>query len=717
MAVHSLHTVGAVVKALVPYSAGPTVVASWDFESVSGNITSSAVTTSTTSPRNGTHSGSMTAAGNGYGVGFTVTGLVIGATYTFSAWVRLVSGTGSIGFGSVISPLPTATAASTTYAQRTVTFTAIATSQIISYQFTGASTVTYLFDDITVTRAAYTAYADYQLDVKSGSLTLDDTREPYINASITCAAPDAATLELITPLSGLRVVVTLAESFGTGTEWNPIARAATSRTFDLFLYSRTFDKGRAELSLELASDEQLLQAYRHPVSASERTYGLSIKAAVDRALGKIGATLAPDYDDANLTSKTLDPVLTNLHPNPTGQSLTAWSGSGTTTSKLTGLSLPQLPGVTTAVRGTMSAVTGGLYYVGDGGSGPYIPVTAGQQYTSSGWLRSSVDKIITPSVQWTNSGHTGQVTTAASPITLLANVWTYVSFTSTAPAGVAFAGPYWYSTTAWVSGQTLDGTGFMFELGSTAHPFFDGGNAGLGRDSTIYVPAWVGTPNASSSTLTEQPNSDSTVWQPGQSASDWLEPMLQQGNLRLWCDESRVWRLKKDWSSTDVVTVASSTGLTTASDTIGLDSSSEYYDHVVIAYTGNLNADGSTYTLWDIASSGTYLAGLVVEYPVPLPGAGAAQNVLNRALGKGRVMDVEAVSNYLATPGQGLTVTVPDAVGSQVGVLQAVAWDLATFTMRVTSRGLTSAPANAWLFAVGPWSAATGTWAGATGTN
>ena len=736
MAVHSLHTVTAKVigvpKVTTPAIPHPAVdVYTEGFETSQGIWGSSSHLTlarSTTVAHSGTYSlrGTTAASGLGNVLLGTITGLTVGYSYTLKGWFYcpLAGSTFSMGISEISVPSNTAPTALNTWEQRTYTFTATATSHT-PYITTSAPTgggITVYVDDFALTRAALpdtpaVIAPDYALDVTGGSLTLDDTYAPYIKGTVTATAPDQASIELITPLSGLRVSITVGESFGSGTDWNAVARSATSRTFNLLLTSREVDKNSGILTIGVSSDERLLQLYGHPVAAPERIYGLSVKAAVTYALGKIGATLAAGADDFTLTSKPLDPVITNLHPNPSANvNSTAWGGSGTSSvTRQTGLSLPQLPGVSTYVRATMTAAAGGLYYVGDAGAGPFVPVVAGSQYTVSGWLRSSVDKTIAPAVQWTNSSHVGSPNTTGSPVNLLANVWTYVSWTTTAPASMAFAGPYWYSTTAWASGQTLDGTGFVFELGGTAHPYFDGSNV-ANRDANLFTIAWVGAANASSSTLTSLPNTDAMIWQPGTTAYDWVETMLQTANLRLWCDENRVWYLKAAWALTDVLSVSSATSLISATDSISLDEDSQYYDHFTVAYTGNLNPDGSTYTKYDKAESGIYLKGGYAEYDAVYPGPGAATNILARALGKGRVFALESVNNYLATPGQNLIATIPDAP-IQSGVVQAITWDLGAKTMTVTSRGLTTTPANAWVLALGAWSAATGTWAGATGTN
>ena len=190
---------------------------------------------------------------------------------------------------------------------------------------------------------------------------------------------------------------------------------------------------------------------------------------------------------------------TNKAPNPTaGTASTPWVATTGVASRLTGLTIPGLSGVTTAVRNTISsAATGGLYYPGDASAttaGLRIPVIPGRLYRVSVWLRASVAKTIQPQVQLTNAAF-GVVAsiTSSSTVALVANTWTRVSWTFTADlaAGVvAQAGPYWYSTTAWAIGNTLDAAGLLFAETSEDPDYFDGSFAGA---------SWAGTAHASAS--------------------------------------------------------------------------------------------------------------------------------------------------------------------------------------------------------------------------
>jgi hypothetical protein len=183
--------------------------------------------------------------------------------------------------------------------------------------------------------------------------------------------------------------------------------------------------------------------------------------------------------------------VTNLALNPIAATATTfWGGVGATVSRLTGLSIPGLPGVSTAVRGTMAAVAGGLYDQSDSTS-PYALVGEGKTYRVSAWLRSSVAKTIQPAVQLANSAGTNiGAVNAAATVNLAANTWTFVTWTVTMPTSAVRLGPYWYSTAAWAAGNTLDVTGVMITQGAVTYPYFDG---------SMTDCSWAGTANASAS--------------------------------------------------------------------------------------------------------------------------------------------------------------------------------------------------------------------------
>lgn len=554
--------------------------------------------------------------------------------------------------------------------------------------------------------------ATQTLDVVSGNLTLDDSWSPYVQGSLVCTAPADSVIETIDPRLTQRVTVVVTENFGTGTQWNPTAQSPVSRTFNLALRARAVSAVDQTMTLTLESDESLLQDFTKITTTAERTYGLSVRTAVAYALAKIGATLVSGTDDYNLTTKALDPVYTNLLPNPSVEvNTTGYNSYQATMARSTAKALVG----TASVLATPTTTSGWQVYTDlNLGAPTNVPVTVGASYTFSFYVQSAVAaQSYQANIRWINSsgGAIGS-DTVGTVVSAPVGSWVQVTATGTAPTGATHAtglatcvGPtYSTSYTAYLDA-------FMFTATSTLIPYFDGANS-YGRDATIYVHAWTGTANASTSTLTEQPNNDATIWLPGVSGWDWVSPMVQAGGLYLYCDEARNWYLVKAVSVAGIVSISSLTGLTAATDTIDLQNNSQYYTAVVIQY--NAPSDPITGLTpapqYDVAGAAGPTLSITYDDTV-YPGPGAAAAVLARAAGKGRTFDITTESQYGATPGQQLAISIPNGT-TQSGSISSVTWSLPDGTMTVGSTGLLTTPSNAWIEATDTWATSpTGSWA------
>lgn len=189
---------------------------------------------------------------------------------------------------------------------------------------------------------------------------------------------------------------------------------------------------------------------------------------------------------------------------------------------------------------------------------------------------------------------------------------------------------------------------------------------------------------------------DAGIWEPGQTAWDYLQPLVQAASLRLYCDEKRKWYLVADQAETAGSINLSYTGtMTDASDIISRDSE-EWYDAVVIKYT-YVDGSGNTVNAYDAASSAGYSKVLSLTYDTAKPAAGQAARILQRAQGRGRVNEIRAISDYLATPGMVATIAMPDT-DSQIGNLAAITWNFPSDEMSVKTRGLLEVSPYAWLY-------------------
>lgn len=188
-----------------------------------------------------------------------------------------------------------------------------------------------------------------------------------------------------------------------------------------------------------------------------------------------------------------------------------------------------------------------------------------------------------------------------------------------------------------------------------------------------------------------------TIWQPGVGAWQYLNPMLEAASLRLWCDELGVWRLTARASATSgSLTITPTRDLTGLVDRMTLDPDT-WFDAVVVEYSWTDEA-GVGQKQWDVYPEGVVpRAARRVERQTVYPGPGAARGLFRRGRGRGRILDVQALSNYATTPGMGVTITPPDT-DAQTGYVSAVTWRYPDDEMDVATRDLVDTPSTAWAF-------------------
>lgn len=527
------------------------------------------------------------------------------------------------------------------------------------------------------------------LDVVDAKITVDDSWSPYVQATLTCWTPDESVLDLLDPRDGVRVVVTVGKTFG---DWNPSGiYTDQERVLNLVLRGRDVDHNAGQITLTLESDEALLQDFGLVATAPERIYGLSVKAAVVYALAKIGAVLAAGAADANVQNQVTDPVVTNVVANPSFQTnATGWvSSTGSATAARSTAMAGFAGNACLAVTATATAVIGFFPQ----SNAYFVPVVTGEEYTLSFYARASVaGQSAVATIRFATAAFASLGDTTGTAVPLSTTGWTRVTVTATAPATAAKMAGWGASSGTFTTGQILYIDAIMLTAGPTLFDYFDGSTA----DTGFIAYAWTGTADASASTRTYVPNSDAMIWQPGVTGWDYVEPLIQATGLRLFCNEARQWILQTSGTPTDgQINLAEGVNVTQGADTISR--AKDWYDCVVVAYTRNEDADGKTITLYDAAGApGSKM--LRLEYDRAYPGPGAAQAVLDRSQGRGRVLALESISDYTSTPGMTLSATLPDSP-IQVGVISSVTWSFPDDRMTIGSRGLTDTPPSSWLFA------------------
>ncbi len=624
----------------------------------------------------------------------TFTGLVVGRRYLFDADVSSVQNNRRVrvGVGSTWSAYAT-TANNTTFAPRSVDIVATGTSLTLNIESsmvpgnTAGEAVGYV-DNVRLIELPYTETIPQQtipatpipLDVIEGSVTLDDSRWPYAQASFQCYRPtSAAALEQIDPRKGIRTTLEF------GVDYVGL-RPDMTRTANMLLRSRTIDDGNGTMTVFLTSDEMALADMALVATQSERVYGLSVKTAVDFALAKIGKTLAPGWTDANIVTDALPPVATNMIKNGSfSVDATGWTvGAGVNhTSAITAAS----PSPVQSPNGNYFRVS----YTGTHAGGPFFntrvsSITGNERYRVSAWMRSNVAARIEPNVEWFN-GATNVGSTLGTAVTLVPNVWTRVSHVHTSPGAVTSGGPYWYAAAgfSFANGNRLDIDGVTFTVGDEEVEFFEGSTASTG----LVTYAWTGAAYATASTRTYLPNTDAMILDPGETLWDYLAPILDSSGLRLWCDELGLWRLRKrDELVAGQVNVSPTNGLIESVNSVDRDGDL-WFDSVVIKYADEV---------FDIAGVGGKKTLVLDRTEKTIPAFGGAQAILATALARGRSYTLAASSNYESAPGKQLVLTIPGQIPA-AGALQAVSWEFPAGTMTVDTKGIVETPLTSWLFA------------------
>ena len=186
-----------------------------------------------------------------------------------------------------------------------------------------------------------------------------------------------------------------------------------------------------------------------------------------------------------------------------------------------------------------------------------------------------------------------------------------------------------------------------------------------------------------------------SLWRPGTSAWDLLESVCSAAGLRLYCDEGRAWRLTQPLHRTGFDGLASLTAtLVRAEETMALDES--WADAVVCRYTWRDEA-GVDQERYDAAGSAQARRCLTIDYQTPYPGAGAAQRILDGLQARGRVLRIDAISDYSVTPGQAVRADLPGSPAG-VGLISGVEWRCGEDEMTVRTREVTDTALTSWLF-------------------
>lgn len=532
------------------------------------------------------------------------------------------------------------------------------------------------------------------LSFQSGTLGFDVARAPHVEGELSIAMPAADVLALLDPRLAVRVLVEVDATFSN--------MSPQSRTFDLGLRRRRVAQDNRTVTLSLASDEALLDDYA-PLADDLGAYPhqRSLRAVINYVLGVVlGASLqaSPDHDE---DMRVLTDA-TNLSPNSGFRTNTAgWIGNG-------GVALTRTaggpPGEAVAYFGRTNmggAASGGIFNNGGETAGATaVNVSAGKQYKTTLWIRSSVAVTMSLNIEWVTAAGAFISATVGTPTAIPANTWTRMQIVATAPANAARAGTYCYrSSGSWPAGALLDAAAHRFSetpdlLADSLFEWFDGDSV----DTTTYGYAWAGAASASAATRTAliSRSPDLLRWPAGRSALEFLRPIVQTFGYRLVCDEQRRWTLRDEhYDPGGAVNVRQGVNILAAEDTLDR-SSDDQFTAAVTVYTWKDSA-GVDHTATDSFTLGLPSPKVrrFERIGVPYPGPGFSEYAVRRAQGRGRTVTVGIGSDWRALPEQFISATI-DGAPILAGTIQSLEYDLERDEMTITTR-TADIPAAAWV--------------------
>lgn len=217
-------------------------------------------------------------------------------------------------------------------------------------------------------------------------------------------------------------------------------------------------------------------------------------------------------------------------------------------------------------------------------------------------------------------------------------------------------------------------------------PYFDGSTA----DTVTDYYDWYGEAGDSVSVRnlkgTGMAAPDSGIWTPGQTAWDFLEPLIQYAGQRLWADVTRVWHLTALGAVLPgAVVLEEAENVYDYTDRTSRDG--DWWDAVVIEYKWT-DDDDVQHVVYDTAALPGFTKGELIQYPDTVyPGPGAAAGVLTRGLARARQFTVEAALDYDARPSMAATLTLDGVPESGKVSSITYGWPSASMTAVIDSEG------------------------------
>lgn len=520
-----------------------------------------------------------------------------------------------------------------------------------------------------------------------GNITLDAGRLQHVQGEIT-VADRPGLLEQVDPRTSPRVTIDVSATF--------LSTATTrTRTFDLGIRDVTPNRAESTLTLQLASDEALLEDFAQLVDdLTPRLHQGSVRALTNYVLSKIGAALQPGGPDADITAYW---PLQNQLANPSAEgALAPWAPGGNATLFH---STPTQPGnpAGIAAAGFQSIAAGQLAVVPNAlGAGP--SVAPGKTYTLSAYGRrfGAQARTMFAVIRWLDaSGIPVAPDVEGAQVALTDTNWNArCHITATAPARATRAEVFFRVNGSTAAGQIGYVDCAMFNEGEL-QPYFDGSLP----DTAHYAFSWAGDANKSASTrepLHDAPVPEAFIWRAGTSAMDFLAALLKAAGLRLVCDEQRRWTLREaDYRAEGNQTYRHGVNILNGAREQISREGDNWYDAAVYTYIWTDDAGIEQRRVDSFSAVTTPTKVLDVEVRAPYPGPGRAEHIVRRALSRGRVLTVPAVPTWLEHTDQTLSIVL-EGSPIQTGIAGTVAFSFDDDTVTVSSR-TTDTPAGAWI--------------------
>ena len=548
---------------------------------------------------------------------------------------------------------------------------------------------TILRDDSNAT-ATLLEDAGYPLGDIGGVVSLDEGGAPYGVAELTIPLPvDADLLALLDPRAHRRVQIDLTrervDGFG----------STATRSFNLGLRSADITEGGATMQLRLESDEALLMddVLLADAPLSLHSYSSSLRAVVSAVLARIGATLEAGTADADVTTYA-DSM--NLIPDPSVEF--GASGFAPTNCSLDATDTSWAADGARSINLWNPTSSDSYVAIGGGPGGVRLGLQAGKSYVLS--ATGNVKVALAGAAARTRCltviyrvGQSGYVFVDSPPIPAAVNTPGRVSVAFTLPPGTteAFVRAYLGASTGQVRWDA-------FRLSeATPNPldtvFFSGDTP----DTAAYDYFWTAASHPTTSSrraLVDRPAA-SLSWEPGVSAWEFLQPLVQAAGMRLLCDEDRKWWLLDGAGYLAPGVTQLSFGAHMLEAASGVSRDGDWYDAALVRYRWT-DAAGISQERIDWYAEPGYTKARLFDIDAPYPGPGRAEYKVKRAEGLGRTATVRAPLDVAVTPSQALRLNLPN-LPELFGVTRSVDFNLDDFTMTLESRGLTDVPPGAWV--------------------